>query len=421
MATGASRAVVLKESFQLPASGFQLRLRDPFWRFDKCRTVIVRRESSKIQAGSWKLETGSYKEMSRLFDVLQRGRRRDPAEHAHAYRTAQADAVLATLGYRKRRPNSYAKPLTGVVLGTAVAIFIAWFLWPQTGPKKPVPDTASIRKPEPAPVGDPLPATPPPLPVPPPVAPSSALPSGQTLPKPVAGPVVTPPSMPPARSPRRVSPTVAAPSPQTKASPAPAAEGRAEQSAEIFRQAVFYHRSGDYENARARYLALLERNELDPRVHNNLGLLYRDRGMLDFAVREFRRALIVNSQYLTARNNLGVALLGQGKLDEAAAEFNRVLAQDPRNVDAIVNLALVDKAAGRPERAKELLLRALVLDARNAPAHFNLAALYEQSGDEARAVDHYRAFLENAGEDHAARTADARARIEALQRDRGSR
>jgi tetratricopeptide (TPR) repeat protein len=85
-------------------------------------------------------------------------------------------------------------------------------------------------------------------------------------------------------------------------------------------------------------------------------------------------------------------------------------------VDAAVNIALVEKAAGRPERAKEALLRALALDPGNAPAHFNLAALYEQTGDGARALEHYRAFLQHAGSEHATRTDDARARIDALAR-----
>ena len=110
--------------------------------------------------------------------------------------------------------------------------------------------------------------------------------------------------------------------------------------------------------------------------------------------------------------------MSAARLDEAAAEFRRVLAQDPRNADAAVNLALVDKAGGRPEQAKESLLRALTLEPANAPAHFNLAALYEQSGDNARAIEHYRSFLEYAGAEHASRTPDARARLDALARTR---
>jgi Tfp pilus assembly protein PilF len=360
--------------------------------------------------------------VSRLFDSLQRARRREPEEdhYAQSHRAAQADAVLETLGYRKRRPNSYRKPIFFAVIGIVAAIAVAWILWPKAGVRRrPAETVANPASQSPPPVAVNPSPTRPPAPAPPATSapPPPALPSVQARPKAVAGPVSTPP--PVVRTPRRPVPE---PQPAAGATGGtvtpPATEAGVPPSAEVFRQAVYFHRAGDYDNARTRYMALLARNELDPRVHNNLGLLYRDRGMLDDAVREFQRALIVNPHYLTARTNLGVALLGQSRLDEAAAEFNRALSQDARNVDAIVNLALVEKAAGRSERAKELLLRALVLDSHNAPAHFNLAALYEASGEEARAVDHYRAFLENAGEDHAARTADARARLEALERAR---
>jgi Tfp pilus assembly protein PilF len=186
----------------------------------------------------------------------------------------------------------------------------------------------------------------------------------------------------------------------------------------LFRRALYHHRSGDLVAAESDYRALLARNELDPQVHNNLGLLYRDKGQLGDSIREFQRALVIHPEYGTARNNLGVVLMGAARLDEAAAEFRRVLAEDPRNADAAVNLALVDKAGGRPELAKESLLRALTIDPDNAPAHFNLAALYEQSGDDARAIEHYRRFLASAGAEHASRTPDARARLEALARPR---
>jgi Tfp pilus assembly protein PilF len=189
-------------------------------------------------------------------------------------------------------------------------------------------------------------------------------------------------------------------------------------SAELFRLALNYQRAGDLVSAEQHYRALLQRNDLDPQVHNNLGLLYRDKGLVPDSIREFQRALAIHPEYGTARNNLGVVLMSAARLNEAAVEFRRVLAEDPRNADAAVNLALVEKAGGRPEQAKESLLRALTIEPGNAPAHFNLASLYEQSGENARAIEHYRSFLEYAGAEHASRSPDARARLEALARPR---
>ena len=42
------------------------------------------------------------------------------------------------------------------------------------------------------------------------------------------------------------------------------------------------------------------------RDSNNLGLLYRDKGLVAESIREFQRALIINPQYGTARSEAGV-------------------------------------------------------------------------------------------------------------------
>ena len=81
-----------------------------------------------------------------------------------------------------------------------------------------------------------------------------------------------------------------------------------------------------------------------------------------------------------------------------------------------MNLALVEKASGRLESAKELLIRAVGVSPRNGWAHYNLAVVFDHSGEVARAVEHYRSFLEHAGPEVSARAPDVRARLDALTR-----
>ena len=353
--------------------------------------------------------------MSQLFDALRQHRRESPPL-AHVQRTARADAVLATLGYAtKRRTSPFHQPAIVGVCAIVAAVAIAWALWPGEATRSQPTTQSAGSKTTTAPVRAPLAPAPAPAPLP-----SATKATAATTDKPVPSPA--PPAPSPALEKPRPSPasTVAATTAKepgaTAVSTTTAAP--ATPSPELFRLALHSHRAGDYATAEASYRALLQRNELDPQVHNNLGLLYRDKGQTAEAIRELQRAVIINPDYGTARNNLGVVLMSAARLDEAASELRRVLAQDPRNADAAVNLALVDKAAGRPEQAKEALLRALTIAPDNAPAHFNLAALYEQSGDYARAIEHYRSFLEYAGAEHASRTTDARARLEALARPR---
>jgi hypothetical protein len=117
-------------------------------------------------------------------------------------------------------------------------------------------------------------------------------------------------------------------------------------------------------------------------------------------------------------NNYGVTLLRQGNTDGASAEFRTVLTLEPRSVDALVNLALAQKTAGQADLAKETLLRALTIAPRSAAAHYNLAVLCDDTSETARAIDHYRAFLDNAGAEYAGRTPEVRARLAVLSKPR---
>ena len=84
--------------------------------------------------------------------------------------------------------------------------------------------------------------------------------------------------------------------------------------------------------------------------------------------------------------------------------------------DALVNLALAQRDGGQPDVAKQTLLQALGIAPRSAATHYNLGQLYDQANEAARAIDHYRKFLEYAGAEYASRAAGVRARIETLSR-----
>ena len=76
-----------------------------------------------------------------------------------------------------------------------------------------------------------------------------------------------------------------------------------------FGRALMYQRMCDFANALFHYKKLLQRDDLNAEAHNNLGLLYRDKGRVEDAVKEFQRAIAIEPRYARARNNLGVAYL----------------------------------------------------------------------------------------------------------------
>lgn len=303
--------------------------------------------------------------------------------------------LLASLGYTPIRRKNPAAIAALAMLGLAAAGYYAWRQWPAAAPAPVSTTPAVVRN-----------------------VPSQKAPAAPTTPVPVTKPIgeatsgMVPALAPPAASvaPRSVrAPLPSAPTPRAAAS-------TATTETEDFNLAVYLQRAGDFDTALMKYRAVLQKNELNVQARNNLGLLYLERGMLEEAVRELKHALTIDPAYARARTNLGVALMRQNQFDAAASEFGVVLAQTPRDVDALVNLALVETAGEDYARAKDLLIRALAIAPRNAWAHYNLAVVFDHSGEVARAVEHYRAFLDNAGPDVSARAPDVRARLDALTR-----
>jgi Tfp pilus assembly protein PilF len=345
--------------------------------------------------------------VSQLFDSLRRGRK--SSDRANATRSAQGDAVLATLGYAPgRRRNTRLSVVIAAVLllGFAGAVWLGWrnYLGDSGGPDAPLRSPApSIPRftPRPNLSEKPLPESPPTG------RPStssdlrgSRQPTGETLAK-TAVASSSPVAAKDAAAPRRRD------SGQVSS---------ATTASDDLDAALVSQRAGDFDGALARYRALLERDELNAQTHNNLGLLYQEKGLLAEAARELQRAVALDSRNAETHSNYGVTLLLLGRTDEAVAEFHSALIIDPGNLDARVNLALAERSSGQVDLAKETLLDVLNRAPANAPAHYNLAQLYDQTNEPARAVEHYRLFLEHAGPDHADRAAPVRARIAALSR-----
>jgi len=349
-----------------------------------------------------------------------------------ARRTAQGDAVLATFGYKPARARGRSRSRLALMLLLGGAIAAGWVGWNVVGrPEAPVPAGAASVEASGSTQASPhvvaaskgdvyLPA------LPAPEAPSaehieSAQPVSSTGSAPAAPDVKPAPITPPpaASQPQAliVQARPAAPPVRRTSSVAPGEATALPSQTNDLDLAIYYHRAGDFENALQHYRALLRRNELDAQAHNNLGLLYQERNLLDESARELQRAIVIEPLNAGTHNNYGVTLLKLGRADEAQAEFAAALKLSPRSVDAIVNLALAQRDARRPDTAKDTLLRALSIEPRNAAAHYNLAQLYDQTNQTASAVDHYGRFLENAGAAYASRIAAVRVRIEVLTRD----
>ena len=108
--------------------------------------------------------------------------------------------------------------------------------------------------------------------------------------------------------------------------------------------------------------------------HNDLGVAYQARGEVELAIREYRRALAQDPDFIRAWINLGNASLELGRTNEAIAAYERAFQFAPSDPEVLNNLAWAlhdqPQSLGRAEQ----LIRGAV--AQNpAPRYFYLDTL----------------------------------------------
>jgi cellulose synthase operon protein C len=166
----------------------------------------------------------------------------------------------------------------------------------------------------------------------------------------------------------------------------------------------------------------------DAGAHNNLGVLYYNKGMHRESVVAFQRALELDPKMQVAQRNLEVAYFHTGYYDrrvselrdqlrahpedrdahwelgrayaalgdakEALAEFNAILRYAPDDVGAIIQLGLAEKADGDLEHAQCWLERARALDDASPLVHQYIGEVLYNRGLNEQALDALRRSIE---------------------------
>ncbi len=157
---------------------------------------------------------------------------------------------------------------------------------------------------------------------------------------------------------------------------------------------VLFYNKGLHEEAVAAFTKALE---LDPKMEvaqRNLEVAYFNSGYYDKRVAQLRERLRVRVDDRDARWELGRAYALLGQFDEAIAEFAALLRHHPEDIGAVVQLGLAEKASGRLSDAEQWLREALRLDPASSVTHFYLAeALYNQ-GRADEALDELKRAIE---------------------------
>ena len=157
---------------------------------------------------------------------------------------------------------------------------------------------------------------------------------------------------------------------------------------------VIFSDRGETEQAVDRFKKAIALAPDSADAYTNLGNLYHAAGRFDESAKAYRKAVTLDPRDADTQTNLGNSLQALGRVEAAAASYRRALVIDPEHLFALNNLGTVLQALGRVDKAAASFRRALMIDPDFALALGNLGNVYHIQGELAEAEDTMRRAIE---------------------------
>ncbi len=132
----------------------------------------------------------------------------------------------------------------------------------------------------------------------------------------------------------------------------------------------------------------------DPGAHNNLAVVYYNKGLYEEAIQELEKALSIDPNFTLARNNLEIILKKSGKLDTRVKELAHHIEVEP--FDELKTLELADTYRKLNRYSQAIIYYRKVLDFNpgSYEAHFGLGITLKSLGKYDDALEEIKKSLE---------------------------
>lgn len=162
----------------------------------------------------------------------------------------------------------------------------------------------------------------------------------------------------------------------------------------LLQQAVFYHQSKNYAEAKKLYKYLLKMDAGNFDALMLLGFLHAEAGEVEDAITFLSKAAKINDQSEPLCFNLAVAYMSNGQYQNAERFFRRVLAINPKNLKSIQELALVEARKGNLDASIAYYEKAIQISPADADLYNDLALIKKRQRDYSDAVLLFKKSLE---------------------------
>ena len=110
----------------------------------------------------------------------------------------------------------------------------------------------------------------------------------------------------------------------------------------------------------------------DPGAHNNLAIVYFNKGLYDEAIEELEKALEIDPKFVLARNNLDILLKTTGRLENQVEQLARSVEHEPYDEKKMLDLADQYRKLNRYSHAIRCYKKVIDGNDSSLEAHFGL-------------------------------------------------
>jgi tetratricopeptide (TPR) repeat protein len=154
-----------------------------------------------------------------------------------------------------------------------------------------------------------------------------------------------------------------------------------------------YERASVWREPLSLWMDAAKKSPNKARPHNNLGIVYGKKGMIDEAISEYKKAIAIKPNYVEAHYNFGRTHAEMHRFDEAISEYKKALVINPNHAEARTNLGVAYREKGRVDEAISEYKKALTINPNLVEAHYNLGNAYHKKGAVDEAISQYKKVL----------------------------